>query len=303
MVQQFEVIREIGRGGMGTVLLARDNKLARLVALKFLGVTGGDLAPRFIVEARATASCSHENIVVIYQVDEWQGAPYMALEYLEGVTLEELLAKERPSMPRVVEIMTAGARALVRAHSLGLVHCDLKPANILLTRDGTIKVLDFGIARIVKDAGKDQRLAAIHRELSRGLNLTIEDTGVSGTLPYMSFEQWGLGEIDHRTDIWAVGIILWEALAGLHPLGKVSMETIMESVATIDTPLPSLASVAPQLPEPLIAIVDRCLAKDKLGRFANTSELLAALEQLHFVRRDSHRSDDESPFLGMAAFQ
>ena len=303
MVHQFEVIREIGRGGMGTVLLARDNKLARLVALKFLGVTGGDLAQRFIVEARATASCSHENIVVIYQVDEWQGAPYMALEYLEGVTLEALLTKERPAMPRVVEIMTAVTRALVRAHSLGLVHCDLKPANILLTRDGTIKVLDFGIARIVKGAGQDQRLAAIHRELSRGLKLTIEDTGVSGTLPYMSFEQWGLGEIDHRTDIWAVGIILWEALAGLHPLGKVSMESIMESVATLDTPLPSLASVAPQLPEALIAIVDRCLAKDKLGRFDNTSELLAALEQLHFVRRDSHRSDDESPFLGMAAFQ
>ncbi len=303
MVHQFEVIREIGRGGMGTVFLARDNKLARLVALKFLGVSGGDLAQRFIVEARATASCSHENIVVIYQVDEWQGAPYMALEYLEGVTLEELLTKGRPAMPRVVEIMTAVTRALVRAHSLGLVHCDLKPANILLSRDGTIKVLDFGIARIVKDAGKDQRLAEIHRELSRGLNLTIEDSGVSGTLPYMSFEQWGLGEIDHRTDIWAVGIILWEALTGLHPLGKVSMEAIMEGVATIDTPLPSLASVAPQLPEALIPIVDRCLAKDKAGRFSQTSELLAALEQLSFLRRDNHRSDGESPFLGMAAFQ
>lgn len=303
MVHQFEVIREIGRGGMGTVLLARDNKLARLVALKFLGVKGGDLAQRFIVEARATASCSHENIVVIYQVDEWHGAPYMALEYVEGATLEALLAKERPAMPRIVEIMTAVTRALVRAHSLGLVHCDLKPANILLSRDGTIKVLDFGIARIMKDVGNDPRLAAIHRELSRGVNLTIEDSGVSGTLPYMSFEQWGLGEIDHRTDIWAVGIMLWEALTGLHPMGKVSMETIMESVATIETPLPSLASVAPQLPETLIAIVDRCLAKDKAGRFSNTSELLSALEQLNFQRRDSSRTEADSPFLGMAAFQ
>ncbi|HPH64163.1 MAG TPA: serine/threonine-protein kinase, partial [Kofleriaceae bacterium] len=303
MVHQFEVIRELGRGGMGTVLLARDNKLARLVALKFLGLTGGDLAQRFIVEARSTASCSHENIVVIYQVDEWQGAPYMALEYLEGTTLEETLLRQRPSVPRVVEIATAVTRALARAHGLGFVHCDLKPANILLTRDGNIKVLDFGIARIMKGASADQRLAEMHRELSRGLNLSVEDTGVSGTLPYMSFEQWGLGEIDHRTDIWAMGIILWEALTGLHPLGAVSMETIMEAIANIDAPLPSLASVAPHLPEALVAIVDRCLAKEKNGRFANTSELLAALEQLNFLRREHHHAEELSPFLGMAAFQ
>lgn len=303
MVHQFEVIRELGRGGMGTVLLARDNKLARLVALKFLGLTGGDLAQRFIVEARSTASCSHENIVVIYQVDEWQGAPYMALEYLEGTTLEETLVRQRPPVPRVVEIATAVTRALVRAHGLGFVHCDLKPANILLTRDGNIKVLDFGIARIMKGASADERLAEMHRELSRGLNLGVEESGVSGTLPYMSFEQWGVGEIDHRTDIWAMGIILWEALTGLHPLGTVSMATIMEAIANMDVPLPSLASVAPHLPEALVAIVDRCLAKEKTGRFANTSELLAALEQLNFLRRDHDRAHEVSPFLGMAAFQ
>jgi eukaryotic-like serine/threonine-protein kinase len=303
MVDQFEVIRELGRGGMGTVFLARDTKLARRVALKFLSFTGGDLAQRFVVEARATASCSHENIVVIYQVDEWRGAPYMALEYLEGISFEDTLQKQAPALPRIIEVMTAVTRALVRAHGLGLVHCDLKPANILLTRDGSIKVLDFGIARMMKSTSNDRRLADIHRELSQGLQLTVDDTGVSGTLPYMSFEQWGVGEIDHRTDIWAMGIIFWEALTGQHPMGEVSIETIMESVASMETPLPSIASVAPQLPAALVTIIDRCLVKEREGRFADSRELLAALEQLSFGRRDDSRSDNESPFLGMAAFQ
>jgi eukaryotic-like serine/threonine-protein kinase len=305
LVHQFEVIRELGRGGMGTVYLARDTKLARLVALKFLGVVGGDLSQRFVVEARATASCSHENIVIIYQVDEWDGAPYMALEYLEGKTFEDALAHDELSVARIVEIMIAVTRALIRAHDLGVVHCDLKPANILLTPQGNVKVLDFGIARLMKGANNDgrQSLSALQKELSRGLDIVLGDSGVSGTMRYMSFEQWGLGDIDGRTDLWALGIILWEALTGLHPLGQVSNATVMQSIVEIDKPLPSLASVAPHLPEALVALVDQCLVKSSAGRIASALDVLRALEQQSFLRNGSALVADEAPFVGMAAFQ
>jgi eukaryotic-like serine/threonine-protein kinase len=303
LIHQFEVIRELGSGGMGTVFLARDTKLARLVALKFLNVTGGDIAERFVVEARATASCSHENIVVIHQVDEWQRAPYMALEFLEGSTLEDSLQQRAMSTSRVIEVMSAVARALVRAHSLGFVHCDLKPANIFLTRNGGVKVLDFGIAKFAnQSSAKDLRIAEIHKQISHGLDVQRGASGVAGTLPYMSIEQWGLTDIDHRSDMWAMGIIFWEALRQKHPLGAATMESIVEMISSPDIAMPSLATVAPDLPAALIELVDRCLRKDKTERFSTTEQLLAALEQLAHGRGKSVAAG-QSPFLGMAAFQ
>jgi eukaryotic-like serine/threonine-protein kinase len=303
MIAHFEVIRELGRGGMGRVVLARDTKLARLVALKFLSLQGGDLAQRFVVEARATARCQHENIVVIYEVDEWQGSPYMALEYLEGFSMKDALEAGTMSLAQTVEIMKKVCRALVRAHSFNMVHCDLKPDNILLTKDGSVKVLDFGIARI--SGGADQAaVAAISQDLVRGLGgVTIDDNTVCGTPPYMSFEQWGLGEIDHRTDIWAMGIIFWEALTSQHPLPNLTTESILASAVNIDEPLPSLASVAPHLPNDIVVAVDRCLNKRKDGRFASAAELLETLEALTPSRASKRNEDEVCPYPGLSAYQ
>src|SRR5947209_5757485 len=147
-IRQYEIIRELGRGGMGVVYLARDTKLARRVAIKFLVAESRELVEGFLREARATAACHHDNIVVIHEVDEHAGVPYMVLEYLEGQSLRAFIKGRQLPPGRVVELMVPVARALVRAHQLGIVHRDLKPENVFVTTGGTIKVLDFGIASL-----------------------------------------------------------------------------------------------------------------------------------------------------------
>jgi serine/threonine protein kinase len=299
-VNQFELIRELGRGGMGQVFLARDTRLARLVALKFLGLSSEDLTRRFLVEARATARCQHENIVVIYEADEWQGRPYMALEYLEGEPLAKSLESRRLPPSRAIEIVVQVVRALARAHELSIIHCDLKPDNIYVTTEGVVKVLDFGIARLFT-GGKDGRAPAPADLAGMG---TTEQQGISGTLPYMAPEQWGADAIDRRTDLWAVGIILWEMLTGQHPLGAdVTPQRLWKAAATLDEPMPRIASAMPDVPSALEAIIDRCLAKRKEQRFASARELLEALEPLLPGRLGRRLEEGENPYPGMTAFQ
>ena len=302
-VHQFEIIRELGRGGMVQVFLARDTKLARLAALKFLGLEGAGFVERFLVEARATARCQHEHIVVIYEVDEWHGVPYMALEYLEGQSLADLAGGAALPPARAVEIMTAVVRALVRAHDHHLVHCDLKPDNIFITTDGAVKVLDFGIARLFAHSDDAERLRAMQRELKRGLptELLVDDpAAVAGTPPYMAFEQWGADTIDHRTDQWAVGIIFWELLTGQHPLGTPTVHHILAAVSEIDEPMPSIGGALPTLAPALVAVIDRCLAKKKEGRFADARALVQALTA---ATAAAAQPTAGPPYPGMAAFQ
>ena len=144
IINQYELIRELGAGGMGTVYLARDTKLGRKVAIKILNSNHPELTQRFIVEARATARCSHENIVIIYEVGEFAAQPYMVLEFLQGSVLTDLVhGGKRLPAGRTVELMVPVARALACAHEQGIVHRDLKPDNIFVTETGTVKVLDF----------------------------------------------------------------------------------------------------------------------------------------------------------------
>src|SRR5262249_34262422 len=148
-IGQYELIRELGAGGMGTVYLARDLRLGRRVAIKFLQSHSADTTRRFVREARATAQCSHENIVVIHEVGAYFGNPFMVLEYLHGQPLSKLARDQKLPVARVMEIMVPVLRALVCAHEQGIVHRDLKPDNVFVTDAGTIKVLDFGIAKVV----------------------------------------------------------------------------------------------------------------------------------------------------------
>src|SRR5688500_13246604 len=145
-VHHYEIIRPIGSGGMGEVFLARDTKLGRLVALKFLYPTSREIASRVLLEARATAKCRHENIVVIHDMNECEGMPYLVLEYLEGKSLRKLSHEGGLQLWRAVEILAAVVRALDHAHANGIIHRDLKPDNIYVTVTGQVKVLDFGIA-------------------------------------------------------------------------------------------------------------------------------------------------------------
>ncbi|MEZ4365733.1 MAG: protein kinase [Kofleriaceae bacterium] len=311
-IHHYELIRELGAGGMGAVYLARDQRLGRKVAIKILQSQAPELAQRFLIEARATARCHHENIVVIYEVGQvGANQPYMVLEYLRGQVLTDLISNARRLPPaRAVEIMVPVVRALACAHEQGIVHRDLKPDNIFVTESGTIKVLDFGIAKVFEGgAPVDGSSAAIKLPDARDLG---DDTGggltqagtIMGTLKYMSPEQWGIGvEIDARTDIWAVGVMLFRMLAGRHPLWPMEGNELVVT-AMLEQPMPRLREVAPDVPKALADVVDRCLLKVKERRYANSRELLAALEP-HLPGRFSPRvlAADETPYAGLASFQ
>jgi serine/threonine protein kinase len=310
-IGQYELIRELGRGGMGAVYAARDTKLGRKVAIKFLSSNNHpELTARFIIEARATAQCSHENIIVIHEVGEHNGNPFMVLEYLQGAPLTQLLQDGRKLAPaQAVELMVPVVRALTVAHAHNIVHRDLKPDNIFVTDSGTIKVLDFGIAKLAQE--RDEGRGALAHNAARGSDgvaaagkpLTMRGTLV-GTLPYMSPEQWGAGaaDVDHQSDLWAVGIILFEMVAGHHPLAPLRGWDLMVT-GFVQQPMPGVRTACPNLPDELAGVIDRCLQKPKDTRFGSARELLDALEPLlpgRFVRR---LRSDESPYAGLKSFQ
>lgn len=311
-IAHYEIIRALGEGGMGQVYLARDTRLGRLVAIKVLTFSfDGLVNTQFLSEARATARCRHENIVIIYEADEIDSMPYMVLEYVEGKTLRAWMGEQgiaadtapgkaehisRPSLPKLervapamcIELMLPVARALASAHALGIVHRDLKPENILVASDGPIKVVDFGIAAWLDDEERRR--------------LGTEDMGeAAGTLPYMAPESLLNDAPDHRVDIWAFGIILFELALGHHPLAPFTMHRLPE-VMDIDTPMPSARVLAPDL-GPLATLMDRCLDKRKESRLATASDLVVELSALRTGMSAPLLSDTANPFAGLLAFQ
>jgi len=275
-IKHYEILRELGQGGMGGVFLARDTRLARLCAIKLLRDHGGSGAGRFLAEARATASCKHENIVTIHEVDEIDGQPYMVLEYLEGRTLRAWMADQggMPVPPGVaVELVAPVVRALVCAHEMGIVHRDLKPENIFVTAAGTVKVLDFGVAKRI---GAGEVTGAMASPSAAGAGHTRQGALV-GTLPYMAPEQWLGKDITPETDLWAVGIILCELVTGSHPLAPAGMPRLLE-VQDLGVAMPSVLDRCPELGA-LGAVIDRCLNKPRSERIGSARELLAALAQ------------------------
>jgi eukaryotic-like serine/threonine-protein kinase len=308
-IGQYEIIRELGRGGMGVVYLARDTWLGRRVAVKLLQTASPELTRRFIVEARATASCNHENIVVIHEVGEHEGSPFMVLEYLQGQTLAAALERSGPMQPaRAVEVMVAVVRALVFAHEQKIVHRDLKPENIFITDSGTVKVLDFGIAKVLReDAWSPDFQPDSESSEPAPQSAAFNDpsrTGIVGTLAYMSPEQWITGgHVDHRSDIWSTGIILFQMLTGVHPLQAVASE-LDKWVTRLEQPMPSLhqaqsRDIAPELAD----VVDRCLRKVRDQRFPDAITLLKALEPFLPGRFMPGFQFDKGPYAGLRAFQ
>ena len=291
-IRQYELIRELGRGGMGQVFLARDTKLARRVALKFLTTVSRADTDRFLIEARTTAQCTHENIVVIHEVDEHEGVPYMVLEYLEGSSLRALAGGKALPIGGVVERVIPVVRALICAHEFGIVHRDLKPENIFATSSGATKVLDFGIAKLL---GRPDTPLAFGAELRE----VTGEGGVIGTFPYMSPEQLAGDVVDHRTDLWAVGILLHELATGRHPLAPVTVGKLVDEFAALDRPI----VLADALPDAFRQLVGRCLTKRREARIDSASALCAALEELLPGRQGRRLAEDESPYPGLVSFQ
>jgi len=255
----YTLLTEIGRGGMGRVFLADDGKLARKVAIKFIALRGRAALSRFIDEARLTARCKHPNIVVIHDIAEQQGVPFMVLEHVAGPSLSTLLRAGALPPDQAVRIAWQVAEALAHAHAQGIIHRDLKPANILLDVDGKAKVVDFGIARSLDAPG---------------------GSDTSGTLHYMAPEQIAGKAIDARTDLFAFGVVLYQMLAGRRPFDAMADGALCAHMVDLELPMPSLAEARPDLPAALIGLVDRCLAKRVDDRVSSASELVVALERI-----------------------
>jgi serine/threonine protein kinase len=204
-ISHYEILEHLGSGGMGAVYKARDVKLDRVVALKFLPPELGrdsEAKQRFMDEARAPSSLQHENICVVYDIDETDDSRmFISMEYLEGETLKEKLEAGPLSVQEAVRITSQAARGLARAHESGIIHRDVKPANIIITKDRTVKLLDFGLAK------------AVSRPLLTKSGSTL------GTAAYMSPEQARGDPVDHRTDIWSLGVVLYEMVTGRRPFG------------------------------------------------------------------------------------
>jgi hypothetical protein len=318
-IGQYEIIRELGRGGMGAVYIARDTRLGRRVALKLMLTQRRDLTQRFLLEAQTTARCQHENIVVIHDVGEHLGHPYLVLEYLNGSPITRFFGSPVAS-GRAVELLLPVVRALAFAHGSGIVHRDLKPENIFLTDSGTIKVLDFGLAKLVQAAspeaappGREElaRLAAgaatagaAPRPGSLASPGLTAQGMIMGTPPYMAPEQWGSGEpIDHRADLWAVGVMLFELVTGRHPLAELQGWALGMTVSTLGDPMPPVRSVNSSVPDDLGTIIDHCLVKRVAGRMPSAQALLDALEPLQAHRGVRGLRADQSPYAGLGAFQ
>lgn len=306
-LKHYEIIRKLGEGGMGAVYLARDTRLGRRVAVKFLHEQSGPALDRFLIEARATALCQHENIVVIYDVGEFESYPYMVLEYIEGRTLRAVMEEQRKgegidglaAVQSILEWMIPVARALGAAHKMGIVHRDLKPENILVANSGLVKVVDFGIAKQF-NAPKGTTNPETPLETLGNVNLTGHGAS-PGTMMYMSPEQWLSDEIDGRTDIWAFGLMLFEMLVGAHPLAPVTLNALTQ-VIRFDMKMPSAKEKRPDAAA-LGEIIDHCLQKRKDERLATVDELRQALEDLRSRLQAPAFSEEECPFAGLSAFQ
>lgn len=308
-IGQYEVIRQLGEGGMGVVYLARDTRLGRRVAIKVLRTQDKELTRRFIIEARTTARCTHENIVIIHEAGEHNASPFMVLEYLEGKALSDYLASDPPTIPHAVEIMVSVVRALARAHEQGIVHRDLKPDNIFITDTGTVKVLDFGIAKLLEREPLSGTLSQLNKSVRTSIMAEMpaatRATGIAGTAGYMAPEQWFTPDaLDHRADIWAVGCTLLELVTGRNPLMEMGTPEAVAQFLASTAPMPTALELGATVPRRLSEVIARCLEKKRESRYGDASTLLKDLEPFLPGRREALDAPVEmGPFAGLRAFQ
>src|ERR1700758_3685369 len=253
----YEIQSPLGAGGMGEVYRARDTRLGRDVAIKVLPglFSEPDRLIRFEQEARATAALNHPNILAIFQMGTYAGVPYIVTELLEGKTLAESIRGGPLPTRKAIDYGVQIARGLAAAHEKGIAHRDLKPENLFVTKEGRIKILDFGLAKI-----------ALLKETPDALAPTITRHGVAiGTIGYMSPEQVRGQATDHRTDIFAFGAILYEMVMGRRSFQKHTEADTISAILNEDPP--PISQLAPNTPAALQKIVDRCLAKNPEQRF------------------------------------
>ena len=275
----FRILSLLGRGGMGEVYLAED-KLRRKVALKLLPKEFAgqpDRLRRFEQEARAASALNHPNIVIIYEIDqaspEEGGAHFIAAEFVEGQTLRVMMRQERMKIETALDMAAQAASALEAAHVVGIIHRDVKPENLMVRNDGLVKVLDFGLAKLTRP-----QPANVDTRASTAASVGSAPGVVMGTATYMSPEQARGLEVDARTDIFSLGVVLYEMIAGRAPFEGATTSDVIAAILTTD-PVP-LGERAPETPPDLERIVNRALKKDREERYQTIVELHRDLEAL-----------------------
>ncbi len=275
----YKVAERIGAGGMGVVYKARDLHLDRFVALKILPpekVADPDRKRRFVQEAKAASALNHPNIVHVYDIDQSEGADYIAMEYVEGKTLDQRIGHRGLPLNDALNYAVQIADALAKAHSTGIVHRDLKPTNIMVNEDGVVKVLDFGLAKLTEQIQGDETASAATVD-DEGRPITEEGV-IVGTVAYMSPEQAEGKRVDARSDIFSLGSLLYEMVTGHKAFqGTSTMSTL--SAILHQEPKP-VSGIRPEVPAELERLIARCLRKDPAKRFQHTDDVKVALDEL-----------------------
>ncbi len=261
-ISHYHIIGQIGSGGMGVVYKAEDTKLKRTVALKFLPpelTRDPEAKARFIREAQAASTLDHPNICTIHEIDETpEGQLFIVMACYEGKTLKEKIKDEGLRIKEAVDITIQIAQGLEKAHEKGIIHRDIKPANIFITADGNVKILDFGLAKL---AGQAQ---------------LTKDASTLGTVAYMSPEQISGENIDQRTDIWSLGVVLYEMLTGRSPFKGDYEQAIIYSILNEEPD--SISSIRSDFPAELELVIQKAMHKDSMKRYRNVNELLIDLK-------------------------
>jgi serine/threonine protein kinase len=280
----YHIVSPIGSGGMGVVYEARDPRLDRLVAIKMLSpdVTRDDMArQRFLVEARAASALDHPNICTIHEINETpDGQLYLVMAYYHGETLTQKIARGPLVLEEALDVAIQVSQGLASAHAVRIVHRDIKPANLMVTANGTVKILDFGLAKLAGAEG-------------------VTRTGMTlGTVAYMSPEQARGQDVDHRSDIWSLGVVLYEMLAGTPPFGGDNLLSVSHAIFEREPPLLAGSASSAQ------SVVSRALRKGRENRYQSVTELVGALRTVQGAAAPGviTRSQPDAPFIAVLPF-
>jgi eukaryotic-like serine/threonine-protein kinase len=269
-IAHYRVMEEIGGGGMGVVYKAEDTKLGRIVALKFLPdhyAADASALERFHREARAASALNHPNICTIYDIEDYEGEQFIAMEYIEGRTVAELISARPLEVETIVKLGIQISEGLAAAHAKGIVHRDIKPGNIIVTASGLVKILDFGLAKLLQ---LDNRSIP---------TVTLTQTrAVSGTVPYMSPEQLRGRDVDLRSDIFALGAVLYEMATGRRPFTSEVLAELIDQI--LNSPPPAPRQLNGKLPEKLEEIILKCLEKDPEDRYQGAKEISVDMRRM-----------------------